>query len=55
MDEQKEEILTIEEVATKMKVSKRTIYRLIQAGKFPAFKFGKNWRVSSLKLSELFK
>jgi excisionase family DNA binding protein len=49
-----EEYLTIDEAAQKLKISKVTIYRMAQKGKLPAVKFGKSWRISSKKLSELF-
>ena len=49
-----EKYLTIEEVAKKLRVSKRTVYRLAIKGKIPAFKFGKSWRISSTKLTKLF-
>lgn len=40
----KDEILTLEEVATYLKASKRTVYRLAQQGDIPAFKLGGTWR-----------
>lgn len=49
-----EEYLTIEEVAKRLKMSRITIYRMARTGKLPAVKFGKSWRISSKKLSELF-
>ena len=39
-----EHILTIKEVAGYLKVKERTIYRLSQAKKIPAFKVGGMWR-----------
>lgn len=54
MTEQKEEFLTVEEVAQKLKVAKATVYRMARKGRIPAVKFGKVWRISSLRLSELF-
>lgn len=49
-----ETYLTIEEVSKKLRVNKRTVYRLAVKGQIPAFKFGKSWRISSVKLEELF-
>lgn len=46
--------LTIEEVSKKLRVNKRTVYRLAVKGQIPAFKFGKSWRISSVKLEKLF-
>lgn len=41
-----EHILTIKEVTIYLKVTERTIYRLSQAKKIPAFKVGGMWRFS---------
>lgn len=49
-----EEYLTIEEVAKRLKISTITAYRMARKGQIPAVKFGKVWRVSSMRLSELF-
>lgn len=49
-----EKYLTIEEVAKKLRVNKRTVYRLAVKGMIPAFKFGKSWRISLTKLEKLF-
>ena len=37
--------LTVLEVAERMRVSKMTVYRLIRAGKIPAVRVGKSFRV----------
>jgi excisionase family DNA binding protein len=39
-----EKLLTIEDVATYLKVDKFTIYRLVAKRKLPAFKVGNQWR-----------
>lgn len=44
MDDQPNEILTIDEVAAYLKAGKRTVYRLTASGKLPAFKLGGTWR-----------
>lgn len=49
-----EEFLTIEETANRLKISKITVYRMARKGQLPAVKFGKVWRISSVKLAELF-
>lgn len=49
-----DEYLTIDEVAAKLKLKKITIYRMARKGALPAMKFGKVWRISSLKLTALF-
>ncbi len=46
--------LTIEEVGMKLRVNKRTVYRLAIKGEIPAFKFGKSWRIDANKLEKLF-
>lgn len=38
------EVLGIEDVARLLQVNEWTIYRLVKAGKIPAFKVGKQWR-----------
>ncbi|MEX0650186.1 MAG: helix-turn-helix domain-containing protein [Candidatus Andersenbacteria bacterium] len=50
----KEEFLTVQEAAKKLRVKPITIYRMARAGKLPAIKFGKSWRISSRRLSEMF-
>ncbi len=42
--ETRDEILTVDEVATYLKAGKRTVYRLAQQGEIPAFKLGGTWR-----------
>ena len=49
-----EKYLTIEEVSKRLRVNKRTVYRLAIKGQIPAFKFGKSWRISTIKLEKLF-
>ncbi len=39
-----DEVLTIDELATYLKVSKSTLYKLVQEGKIPGQKVGKHWR-----------
>lgn len=41
----KENLLTINEIIEILKVSKLTIYRYIKAGKLPAYKVGRDYRV----------
>ncbi len=38
------DILTVKEVAEYLQVTERTLYRLAQGGKIPAFKVGNSWR-----------
>jgi len=44
MSDQRDEILTIDEVAVYLKAGKRTVYRLAASGQIPAFKLGGTWR-----------
>jgi len=39
-----EDILTLKEVAQYLKVTERTLYRLAQEGRIPAFRVGASWR-----------
>lgn len=41
----KEKLLTINEITEILKVSKLTIYRYIKAGKLPAYKVGRDYRI----------
>lgn len=41
----KEQLLTINEIIAILKVSKLTIYRYIKAGKLPAYKVGRDYRI----------
>lgn len=36
--------MTIDELAAYVKVSKSTLYKLVQSGKVPGQKIGKHWR-----------
>ncbi len=40
-----ERLLTVIEVATAMRVSNMTVYRLIKGGELPALRVGKNYRI----------
>jgi len=48
-------LLTIQEVAETLKVSKMTIYRYIKAKKIPAYKLEQELRVKEHDLSEFLK
>ena len=37
--------LTIRQVAERLSVNQRTVYRMVQAAQIPAFKVAGNWRV----------
>ena len=52
---QKSQLLTIEEVAQALKVSKMTVYRYIKANKLPAYKLEQELRVKEEDLNEFLK
>ena len=43
-------LLTVSEVASAMRVSNMTVYRLIKAGELPAVRVGKNYRLRETDL-----
>lgn len=42
-----DELLTIRDVAQRLKLKTQTIYLWVQSGKLPGAKFGKEWRFRS--------
>lgn len=46
------DILTLEEVANYLRVTKRTLYKLAQEGTLPAFKLGGTWRFRRDELNQ---
>ncbi|MBT2594821.1 helix-turn-helix domain-containing protein [Arthrobacter sp. ISL-72] len=44
--------LTIAEVAYMTRLSKATVYRLVQAGQIPAVRFGRSYRVPEAAVDE---
>ncbi len=45
--------LTVAEVASRMRVSKMTVYRLVHSGELPAVRFGRSFRVQRGAVEEL--
>lgn len=39
-----DEIMTIEELSSYLKIPKSTLYKLVQEGRLPGQKIGKQWR-----------
>jgi len=39
-----EELLTLEELAKYLKISKHTLYKMLEKGEIPAFKIANQWR-----------
>jgi len=48
-----DEILTIKEVATYLKVSRTTVWRWCYEGKLPAFRVGRGWRIHRAAVEQL--
>jgi excisionase family DNA binding protein len=44
MDRMPDEVLTIEELASYLKIPKSTLYKLVREGKVPCQKIGRHWR-----------
>ena len=44
--------LTVAEVASVMRVSKMTVYRLVHSGELPAVRVGRSFRVSEQDVNE---
>lgn len=55
MQTQQDEVLTIDELATYLKVSKSTLYKLVQERKVPGQKVGKHWRFLRSSIDEWLK
>jgi excisionase family DNA binding protein len=47
---EKEQVFTIDELATYLKVSKSTLYKLLTEGKVPGHKIGRHWRFSKVSI-----
>jgi|TARA_A100000171_G_scaffold46671_1_gene51738 excisionase family DNA binding protein len=45
-----DEILTLKEVASYLKLAEKTAYRLAAEGKLPGFKVGGSWRFKSVDI-----
>jgi len=46
------ELITLQEVAAYLRVTKKTIYRLLRQGKIPASKVGHQWRFDKVLIDE---
>jgi excisionase family DNA binding protein len=51
-DDVNDEIMTIKEIAVYLKVTDKTIYRLLTSNKLPAFKVGGSWRFQKDKIDQ---
>lgn len=48
----RDQVLTIDELATYLKISKSTLYKLVQEDKIPGQKVGKHWRFRRKTIDE---
>ena len=46
-------IMTVDEVADYLKLSKITVYKLTQKGEIPGFRIGSSWRYNRDKIDEI--
>ena len=46
-------IMTVDEVAEYLKLSKITVYKLTQKGEIPGFRIGSSWRYNRGKIDEI--
>lgn len=52
MANEKDSVLTIDELSDYLKISKSTLYKLLQEGKVPGQKVGRHWRFSRRVIDE---
>jgi len=45
-------LLTLSEAASILKISQRTLHRMIRKGRIPAFKIGNQWRILESRFEE---
>lgn len=45
-----EQIYTVEEIASMLRVSNATVYRLLESGQLQGFKVGTQWRIKQSSL-----
>ena len=50
-----DKMLSVKELATQYRISPLTIYRMIKAGKIPAYKVGKSIRIPQAEAEKVFK
>ncbi len=47
-----DEIMTIEELSNYLKIPRSTLYKLVQSGKLPGQKIGKQWRFGKKSIDQ---
>lgn len=50
IEPQKDSVMTLDELASYLKVPKSTLYKLVQDGKVPGQKVGKQWRFAKVSI-----
>lgn len=48
-----EEYYTVAEVSRKLKISTSTLYKKLEKGEIPAFKFGRSWKIPGSALEHI--
>lgn len=46
------EYLTVEEVATELRLSEETVKRMLRNSEMPGYKFGREWRIDRAEFEE---
>ncbi len=49
------DVLTLDEVATYLRISKSSLYKIVQRGEIPGQKIGKHWRFHRTSLEQWLK
>ena len=52
-DNTNSQIMTVDEVAAYLKLSKITVYKLTQKGEIPGFRIGSSWRYNKEVIDEI--
>jgi excisionase family DNA binding protein len=47
-----DEIMTINDIASYLKITEKTAYRLVSEGKIPGFKVGGSWRFNRIEIQD---
>lgn len=47
-----DQIMTVKDVASYLKLNERTVYRMAASGRIPAFKVGGSWRFQMAELQQ---
>lgn len=51
-DDPADQVMTLEELAVYLKLPKSTVYKLVQEGRIPGQKLGKQWRFSKQAIAQ---